>query len=273
MDYEARLQAYFEKAFREAKLPTSWLNPSEPFEQAVRSFVAGVVSDRDSPLFQSVARLAQRLAGPGYANSLSQLVLKCMLPGVPDFYQGCEYWAFRLVDPDNRVPVDFDVRRSSLRRLQSDWRSDAHALVAELRRDWSDALKQFVSWRALDVRQRFHDVLAVGDYRPLEVQGARAESLLAFARSWGETTLVTVVPRLTSRLLPPDFADGVAPPSAFTGEVWGDALVHLPDVPTANWTDQLTMMPHAAARREGIPVRDLLGRLPAALLLSTGGSS
>jgi (1->4)-alpha-D-glucan 1-alpha-D-glucosylmutase len=114
----ARLQSFMMKAIREAKIHTSWINPYESYERAVADFVDGVVRGRRSDRFLAAfLPLQQRVARAGAMNGLAQLVLKLAAPGVPDIYQGNELWDLHLVDPDNRSPVDFDLRERLLAEL------------------------------------------------------------------------------------------------------------------------------------------------------------
>ena len=117
-DYRDRILAYMEKAIKEAKQNSNWVNPNVEYDEAVRSFVAAVLSDlRDNPFLESFAPFAQRVARLGRFNSLAQVVLKLTAPGVPDIYQGNELWDFSLVDPDNRRPVCFASRAKILDSL------------------------------------------------------------------------------------------------------------------------------------------------------------
>src|SRR3954462_7814599 len=121
--FSERMQAYALKAAREGKQETSWLNPHEAYEAGVKSFITRILDRNISVEFlNSVETLAQRLSLLGALNSLSQVTLKATMPGVPDFYQGTEFWDLSLVDPDNRRPVDFAVRSHVLASLeQPDW--------------------------------------------------------------------------------------------------------------------------------------------------------
>ena len=111
VSFAERMQAYALKAAREGKQETSWLNPHEPYEAGVKDFIARILDPSLSGEFlASLQTLAQRLSLLGALNSLSQITLKATMPGVPDFYQGTEFWDFSLVDPDNRRPVDFAAR-------------------------------------------------------------------------------------------------------------------------------------------------------------------
>ena len=112
---EDRLQAYMLKASREAKQQTSWLNPNEKFEQALKEFISSIFSDGE--FLAQVQRFVNLLIEPGRVNSLSQVLIKLTALGVPDMYQGTELWDLSLVDPDNRRPVDYELRRKLLAEL------------------------------------------------------------------------------------------------------------------------------------------------------------
>ena len=271
-DYGRRMATYFEKALREAKQHTSWLNPSEPYEQAVQSFVAKLLADRQGPATVAIDALARRLAGPGFVNSLSQLVLKATLPGVPDFYQGSEFWDFRLVDPDNRRPVDYGTRVTTLQELQREFDRDPTALWQQFSERWDDRLKLLVTWRLLQTRQQWPELFAGGEYQSLEVQGSRAKQVVAFARQLDQQWLVVIVPRLPRGLVSDeDRFTGhepapIDPPSAFCGEVWGDTAVQLPAAAPQQWVDQLSLKTHQT-HDQPLRVAELLSQTSAAVLI------
>jgi len=153
-----RIQAYALKAAREGKEETSWLNPNEAYEAGLRGFIGRILDPSASAEFlELLARLARRVALMGAMNSLAQLTLKATLPGVPDFYQGTEFWDLSLVDPDNRRPVDFAGRTLVLSNMQApDWRS--------LVRDWPDGrLKLAWTVHLLRLRAGLADVFTYGD--------------------------------------------------------------------------------------------------------------
>jgi (1->4)-alpha-D-glucan 1-alpha-D-glucosylmutase len=112
-----RIQDYMDKALKEAKLRSSWINPNEKHDRAVRAFVAAILDPADeNTFFEDFCAFVAPVSRAGVCNSLSQLLLKIASPGVPDFYQGAESWDFSLVDPDNRRAVDFAQRPLILRR-------------------------------------------------------------------------------------------------------------------------------------------------------------
>lgn len=185
-----RIQGYALKAAREGKEETSWLNPHEAYENGVKSFVDKILDPALSAEFlEALQTLARRLALLGMLNSLSQLTLKATLPGVPDFYQGTEFWDLSLVDPDNRRPVDFAARQAALGSLDDpDWRG--------LIKNWPDGLIK-LAWtrRLLKLRNELADVFAQGDYEPLAVRGAHADHVIAFARRHGRAAAIVAVGR------------------------------------------------------------------------------
>ncbi|OPZ00137.1 malto-oligosyltrehalose synthase [Bradyrhizobium sacchari] len=188
--FAERIQAYALKAAREGKEETSWLNPHEAYESGVKSFIEKILDPALSGEFlEALQTLARRVALLGALNSLSQLTLKATLPGVPDFYQGTEFWDLSLVDPDNRRPVDFSARHATLTALEApDW--------AGLSRSWPDGrLKLAWTRQLLRRRNELADVFAQGDYQKLEVRGAHADHVIAFARRRGRAAAIVIVGR------------------------------------------------------------------------------
>jgi len=200
-----RIQAYALKAVREAKQETSWLNPRPAYEDGLETFIARILDRQCSSEFMdSLSALARRLALLGALNSLSQLTLKATMPGVPDFYQGTEFWDLSLVDPDNRRPVDFVARTEALAALQMpDWDKLAQA---------RDDGRLKLAWTAhlLKIRTELAEVFAQGDYQPLEVGEQHRDHIVAFARRRGRDAAIVVVARWFS----PFTQSGRAWPSA-----------------------------------------------------------
>src|SRR4030095_1441055 len=160
--FPARMQEYALKAAREGKQETSWLNPHEAYEAGVKGFIEKILDpSRSSEFLNALQTLAQRLSLLGALNSFSQITLKAMMPGVPDFYQGTEFWDFSLVDPDNRRPVDFVERAGLLGALEKpDWDRLVEAwLSGRLKLAWTRHL--------LKLRTELVDVFTGGDYAPL----------------------------------------------------------------------------------------------------------
>lgn len=183
-----RIQAYALKAAREGKQETSWLNPNEAYEARLRTFIERILDPAASPEFlASIDSFARRVALLGALNSLGQITLKATMPGVPDFYQGTEFWDLSLVDPDNRRPVNFSGRAAALTALQNpDW--------AELARHWPDGhIKLAWTHHLLKLRTECAELFAHGEYRPIEVSGPHRDHVIAFARRRGREAVITAV--------------------------------------------------------------------------------
>ncbi len=210
-EYVERIQAYMTKALNEAKVNTSWIQPNEPWLAAMAEFVTRILDPSPRNKFLPVFRpVAEEIARLGAINSLSQTLLKFTSPGVPDIYQGNEIWDFSLVDPDNRRPINFELRQNMLHGLTT---ADPAALL----RNWADGrIKLFLTARLLRFRNAHADLFRHGAYRPLQTHGAFAESCVSFAREYGGEWIVIVAPRLSSRLGFPA-----------TGELWKDTRINL----------------------------------------------
>jgi (1->4)-alpha-D-glucan 1-alpha-D-glucosylmutase len=183
-----RMQAYALKAAREGKQETSWLNPHAAYEAGLERFIERILDREASAEFlNSLDTLARRVSLLGALNSLSQITLKATMPGVPDFYQGTEFWDFSFVDPDNRRPVDFAPRASALKALQMpDWRG--------LAKDWPNGqLKLAWTRQLLRLRTELADVFTDGDYQPLQVSGPHRDHVIAFARQRGSDAAIVAV--------------------------------------------------------------------------------
>jgi (1->4)-alpha-D-glucan 1-alpha-D-glucosylmutase len=192
--YGKRIAVWQQKALREAKLHSDWSEPNGAYERATRDFIAQLF-DGPSTLLNDIAAFVRRVAPAGAANGLAQTLVKLMAPGVPDVYQGTEYWDFSLVDPDNRSPVDFAVRQKTL----------AGNGIVELAQHWPDGrIKQFAIAKLLAVRKKAPHLFSDGAYVPLEVTGPLAEHVVAFARCWEGCTAIVTFCRFTTKLLSAD---------------------------------------------------------------------
>ncbi len=189
--FTERLAQWQQKALREAKLRSHWLWPDEAYETACREFLEGLLAWPE--LCAELAAAARELDLPGALNGLVQATLRLTVPGVPDLYQGTEFWDYSLVDPDNRRPVDHAARRAAL---------EAGHAPHELLPGWRDGqVKQAVIQRLLALRQARRELFVHGDYAEIAVDGEHRERLVAFQRQHGDQRLMVVVPRLAAALL------------------------------------------------------------------------
>jgi (1->4)-alpha-D-glucan 1-alpha-D-glucosylmutase len=225
-----RLQAYALKAAREAGVATTWQHPNERFESALRAMVDRVYDD--PALHREVADFAASITPPGWSNSLGQKLVQLTMPGVPDTYQGTELWDYSLVDPDNRRPVDFGVRRELLGRIDEGWQPPI---------DHSGAAKLLVTSRTLRLRRRRPELFT--EYRPVFADGMVADHVLAFDRGG----VVAVATRLPVGL------------SRHGG--WFDTTLSLDG---HSWTEVFTNSSYGGSR---LAVADVLHSYPVALLV------
>jgi (1->4)-alpha-D-glucan 1-alpha-D-glucosylmutase len=201
--FKNRIRDYMLKATREAKVHTSWISPNFPYEDALLKFIDAVLS---SHLFMNDFQMLQKkVAYFGMFNSLGQTLLKMTSPGIPDFYQGTEIWDFSLVDPDNRRPVNFDLRKELLTALKKKIESpgvDLKEFARDLIRGWKDGTpKLYVIYKALNYRKENYLLFRDGSYIPLESEGNLNEYVCAFARQKEEKTVLIIVPRFLTHLI------------------------------------------------------------------------
>jgi (1->4)-alpha-D-glucan 1-alpha-D-glucosylmutase len=174
-----RLALYIEKALREGKRTTSWIDPDEEHERRVRQFIRDLYSNHE--FLDDFEPFAERVTRAGEHASLGALLLRLTTPGLPDLYQGDTLWSLNLVDPDNRRPVD--------------WR--AHVSVLGERAPTRRTMKAHLIRRVLHLRSERPQAFA-DDYQPLDL----GPDHIGFVRG-GEIRVV--VP-----LRPGDRADGGA---------------------------------------------------------------
>jgi (1->4)-alpha-D-glucan 1-alpha-D-glucosylmutase len=247
--FAERLVGWQQKALREAKLATGWSAPNEPYESAARAFLTRLFAGQ-ADLLPDIAHFARRIGPAGAANGLAQVLLRLTAPGVPDIYQGADYWDLSLVDPDNRRPVDFAARTASL----------GETAIEALAATWPDGrIKQAVIARALAVRRAAPRLFAEGSYAPIVVDGPLARHVLAFARLLGDQIAITVVCRLTFGL--------IAENLSIQRLRWSGTRLRLPsECRGAQFCDALSAT--ALDEQNASDLAAILPRLPVALLVS-----
>jgi len=250
-----RVAAWQVKALRETKRPSDWSMPNESYEATCRTFLDRIMDLATSPFVHEAAAFVAAIGPAAALNGLVQVALLITVPGVPDVYQGTEFWDFSMVDPDNRRPVDFAARRAGLEALAEGL--EPTALLAS----WRDGrIKQAVLARLLNVRSERPDLFASGDYQPLVVEGAQAANVLAFLRRQGSDRMLVVVPVHAATLLEGSNLPHVDPAR------WGDTDVLLPPGTASNaWFDVTTGRRRKSVSRR-MRVSDLLAELPVAVL-------
>jgi (1->4)-alpha-D-glucan 1-alpha-D-glucosylmutase len=249
-DYIERIQGYMAKALKEAKINTSWIQPNEEWDAAMHDFVARILdsSSRNKflPIFLPAAKEIIRL---GAINSLTQTLLKLTSPGVPDIYQGTEIWDYSLVDPDNRRPVDYELRRQMLKSL-------SNATPGELMQTWPNGrIKLFLTKHLLQLRHGYADLFERGEYLPLRTSGTFAESCVSFVRRLDNNWIAVIAPRLSSSI-------GFPP----IGEPWQDTAIQLPETFSLKDAHDLFTCQRIRHHKRQVAVGDVLSVLPFAVI-------
>ena len=254
-DYAKRLWQWQRKALREAKLQSSWSASNEVYEQATHGFLERLLlSLEGQPLRAAIEAAAQRIAVPGALNGLAQTLLRMTVPGVPDLYQGNEFWDFTLVDPDNRRPVDYVSRQQAMHLPL-----DLPALLANWR---NGRIKQTLIARALNRRAEHAELFQKGTYQALEVIGSQAHRVLAFAREWQGKRAIVAVPIRCAGLL----ENSAAP--QIDASLWGDTRIKLPFTATEeNLKGLFTSV--AVTKHKELMVGAALGDFPVNLFTQT----
>jgi (1->4)-alpha-D-glucan 1-alpha-D-glucosylmutase len=268
--YRDRIIQYMNKALHEAKIHTSWMNPSEIYDQSVREFIEGLFGERGAAFRAEVDEFARKISDAGFINSLAQLVLKMTAPGVPDFYQGTELWDFNLVDPDNRRPVDFKLRQRQLNGILDADDVESEDFAESIGRRWPDAIvKLWVTSRGLSLRRHWGDVFTFGEYIPLTAEGGAADHVLAFARRHEEKCIVAVVPRNVYRLCEGNVAACFTKAhGSVVSKIWGNTQVTLPAGCGQRWNCRISNRTYDTAdlAEPSIDAVELFHSFPVALL-------
>jgi len=264
-----RLQTYIVKALREAKVTSSWLNPDEAYEQAVVKFLARILSPTDKNAFlEDFLSFQYRIAGYGIYNSLAQVFIKILAPGVPDFYQGTELWDLTLVDPDNRGLVDYAMHQERLAELQDLQQKLTPIELIQFLFQHADngLIKMFLTRTALHYRKKHSSLFLHGTYRPLEAQGDQAEHICGFLRQGSNTCCLAIFPRFLTQLIPD-------PSSLPLGETaWGRTSICLPsDLRSLSFRNVFTqeiVAPQNESDMVELPIATVFSHFPFALMES-----
>ncbi|MDD2366815.1 MAG: malto-oligosyltrehalose synthase [Desulfuromonadaceae bacterium] len=265
--FRTRIKEYMLKAMREAKVHTSWISPNTMREDAVMYFIDTILKDSPQNSFlHDFAKFQELSSACGIFNSLSQTLLKITSPGIPDFYQGNELWDFSLVDPDNRRPVDFQLRKAILDELKE--KVSAAGLLETAREVFKSRkdgrIKMYMTFKSLIFRREHRELFELGRYLPLIVEGLCRENICAYERSINGRSIMVVVPRLCSRFV------GETSGVPLGVDVWQDTrIVQQFDIATSCYrnifTGQVLELNQDGAGLT-LSVADILSEFPVALL-------
>ena len=254
--FSERIKLHMMKALREAKVHTNWLSPNLPYEEAVTSFVSKILESQS--FLDQFLPFQKKVAFYGYFNSLAQTLLKATCPGIPDFYQGTELWDLNLVDPDNRQPINFQLRQKLLAEIIELKPAKAPTL---LQTPADGRVKLYVIYKILQLRRKSQVLFEQGDYIPLAVKGTYAEHVVAFCRKKDNTYAMTIAPRFPTTLFNIREGEGAVD--------WSDTYISLPEGTPTRWSETFTEKTILSCCGR-LPLRDVLTQFPVALL--TGDS-
>jgi (1->4)-alpha-D-glucan 1-alpha-D-glucosylmutase len=252
-DYAKRIWQWQQKALREAKLQSSWSAPNEAYENAAQAFTEKLLTGEEGELLRAaLSKTVNSIAAAGALNGLAQTLLRMTVPGVPDLYQGNEFWDFSLVDPDNRRPVDYAAREHALQEPLP---------PVELLANWRDGrIKQALIAEVLNLRVEHAELFRRGTYQALEVLGSQAHNVLAFAREHEGKQAIVIVPIRCATLL-----ENSAVPQVDALR-WGDTRVVLPFAASATNLKGLFSSSAVTKNRE-LNISDALGDVPVNLFI------
>ncbi|PKA72695.1 maltooligosyl trehalose synthase [Pseudomonas baetica] len=252
-DYAKRIWQWQQKALREAKLQSSWSAPNDAYEQAAQAFTEKLLTGEEGELLRAALnKTVDSIAAAGALNGLAQTLLRMTVPGVPDLYQGNEFWDFSLVDPDNRRPVDYAAREQAL--------ADPSA-IGDWLAHWRDGrIKQALIAEVLNLRVEHAELFRRGTYQALEVLGAQAHNVLAFAREHQGRQAIVIVPIRCATLL-----ENSAVPQVDALR-WGDTRVVLPFAASETNLKGL-FQSRAVTKNRELNISDALGDVPVNLFI------
>ncbi|CDN11075.1 MAG: malto-oligosyltrehalose synthase [Richelia sp.] len=260
-----RIKEYIIKAIREAKVHTAWLKPDTDYENSFTEFAEQVLKPDNNEFLASFQAFQRKIAFYGVFNSLSQTLLKITAPGLPDFYQGTELWDLSLVDPDNRRPVNFNLRQQYLEEIKIQSDADLSSLIADLlEHPENGKIKQFLIYQLLKVRKQYSEIFQRGVYQKLNVAGSLKSHIVAFSRELGEQKIIAIAPRFITSLI----KEGEYP---LGEQVWQETRIVSPNGSTPVWHNLLTGQ--QVQGDDTLWIRDILQSFPIALLVNQTDTS
>ena len=220
-EFASRIIGFMRKAANEEKRETDWVDPNPQYDRALQEFTWKVLDRQNRKFLKEIKPLLERVEMYGMYNSLSQLLLKLTCPGVPDIYQGCETWNLAMVDPDNRLPVNFDSNRRLLNEIsQTRQTSTIDFAKSLLENCHSGMIKLHLLTSVLRFRNKNQDLFNYGNYVPFKASGRYSENVIVFAREHSKSKIIVATPRFFSKL-----CDVTKKP---VGKIWDRTTVQLP---------------------------------------------
>jgi (1->4)-alpha-D-glucan 1-alpha-D-glucosylmutase len=269
--FRKRLEAYMIKANREAMVHTRWTRPNAAHERAVTGFLKTILKPaRNNRFLNDFLPFQKRIAESGMLNGLAQVLIKMTSPGVPDFYQGCDLWDLRLVDPDNRGPIDFKYRDKLLAEIEKRSIEDPAGYCRELVENWRDGrIKLYLIWKILNIRRELSRLFLEGDFAPVEITGKRLSNVIAYARRSQDEWILAIAPRWLARAKAP-------PATSRMQAFWAGSQIALRTNAPRSWLNALTGETFGAnpsQKGSKLSLSDIFKNFPVAVLVGSSGES
>lgn len=232
-EYKHRIKDYMIKAVREAKIHTEWLKPDTYYEEAYLEFIEKTLNNtKENQFLKELYPFCKKISSYGVYNSISQLIIKINVPGISDFYQGSELWEFTLVDPDNRNPIDYDIRKKYLKDISSI--KDKKNKLKELLKHKEDGkIKMFITKELLNLKKENSLIYEKGNYIPLEVKGEYKNNIIAFTRSYMNKWIITIVPRFLTEVIKTEELP-------LGKNIWKDTYIEMPQNTKMKYIDAIS---------------------------------
>lgn len=245
--YPGRIKEYFIKAVREAKVYSAWIKPDEEYEKAISNFIDCILSSKE--FLNDFIPFQKKILFYGMFNAFSQVLIKCTSPGIPDFYQGSELWNFSLVDPDNRRPVDYELRIKLLKDLKN-------FDTSKILEDHLGKTKMFIIHKALNLRNKYPDLFLNGNYKSLIIEGKYKNHIIAFERTLNNKTAIVIGIRFLTSII----KEGQLP----LGDIWEDTFINL----RKNFVGNNVLSNETISSEDRLFLKDVLKSFPVGLLIS-----
>ncbi|MBC7904263.1 MAG: malto-oligosyltrehalose synthase [Gemmatimonadaceae bacterium] len=192
-EFVSRTKTYYTKVLRESKQLSDYVNPNVEYEQACTDFISHLL-DPTHKFLPSLIPFVKKLIGYANIYTMVQVIIKTTAPGIPDIYRGCELWDISYVDPDNRRPVDWDLRKRLLRELDEKKSESIDAMLSWANSQYEvGAQKIFVTREMLQLRKRNKDLFIYGEYIPIYGEGSE-RVVIAFLRHYKNRWVLIVLP-------------------------------------------------------------------------------
>jgi (1->4)-alpha-D-glucan 1-alpha-D-glucosylmutase len=268
--FRTRLREYVFKAGREAKVHTRWTQPNPEREKVLDEFVAAITrSGTRNRFLDDFLDFHKTISYFGMLNGLAQTLIKLTVPGVPDVYQGCELWDFRLVDPDNRRPVDYKRREKFLAEIEEESHGSPARFISDLLLNWRDGrVKLYLTWKILNLRRRNSSLFLDGEFLPLKTAGKRSHNLIAYARRYKDDWVIVAAPKWLAHEQAPMNQNRM---TAF----WRNTKILLPKGSPQRYENILAggILPAKHSRgRASLRVSELMGDFPVGCLSSVAST-